>query len=235
MIYLLEERVFLIFQEAVKKYGKRVLPIIPFLILILYFLFSEDSSNEEVQIESVPQNTIQEKTHEKSQNNNENSTSEKVIVDIKGAVKHPGVYELTTNDRIIDAIQMAGGYTKKADSTTVNHAQKLQDEMVIYIPKKGEDVAEQLQALQSPTSIVTSGSSSNAGNTSSSSSANKVNINTANETELTSLSGIGPAKAKAIVSYREENGPFKSVEDIKNVSGIGDKTFEKLKDSITVN
>lgn len=221
---------FLIFQEVVKKYGKRViLPFILLSVLIFYFLYSEEkTTTEDIQlISSVPQET-------KIQNHVEEPTktesNEKVIVDVKGAVKYPGVYELTVNDRVIDAINQAGGYTKNADSSTINHAQKLQDEMVIYVPKKGEDVSEKLQAIQSqPTTI----SSTSSGGTSSSESL-KVNINTANETELTTLSGIGPSKAKAIISYREENGPFKTIEDIKNVSGIGEKTFEKLKDSITV-
>lgn len=221
---------FLIFQEVVKKYGKRViLPFILLSVLIFYFLYSEEkTTTEDIQlISSVPQeikiqNHVEEPTKTES--------NEKVIVDVKGAVKYPGVYELTVNDRVIDAINQAGGYTKNADSSTINHAQKLQDEMVIYVPKKGEDVSEKLQAIQSqPTTI----SSTSSGGTSSSESL-KVNINTANETELTTLSGIGPSKAKAIISYREENGPFKTIEDIKNVSGIGEKTFEKLKDSITV-
>lgn len=227
---------FLIFQEVVKKYGKRViLPFILLVSLIIYFLYSnEKTTNEDIQlISSVPQETkIQEQTEEPLKN----ESNEKVIVDIKGAVKYPGVYELTVNDRVIDAINQAGGYTKNADSSSINHAQKLQDEMVIYVPKKGEDVSEKLQAIQNqPTTISSSTTTSSTSSSGTSSSASaKVNINTANETELTTLSGIGPSKAKAIISYREENGPFKTIEDIKNVSGIGEKTFEKLKDSITV-
>lgn len=221
---------FIIFQEVVKKYGKRALPFILLLLLFGYFLFSQEkSTNEQLQlISSDPQNTfVQEEKEEQQVNLQE---TENVIVDVKGAVKHPGVYELTTEHRIIDAIKQAGGYTKEADSTTVNHAQKLQDEMVIYIPKKGEDVSEQLQVIQNQTVI-----SANSNSNSSSTSNGQVNINTANESELTMLSGIGPSKAQAIIAYREENGPFKTIDEIKNVSGIGEKTFEKLKDSITVN
>lgn len=218
---------FFIFQEVVKKYGKRAFPFIFILILIFYFLFSQEkSSKDDLQlISSVPetQNTEQ---HNEQQSKGE--LTEKVIVDIKGAVKYPGVYELTTEHRIIDAIKQAGGYTKEADSTVINHAQKLQDEMVIYIPKKGEDVSDQIASIQSQTTTTSNSTTSSFSNN------GLVNINTANETELTTLSGIGPSKAQAIISYREENGPFKSIDEIKNVSGIGEKTYEKLKDSITV-
>lgn len=226
---------FFIFQEIVKKYGKRViLPFSIIVILLIYFLYpQEKSTTEDLQIQSfVPDSNVQEKESDQL----ENPPIEKVIIDIKGAVKHPGVYELTAENRIIDAINQAGGYTDEADSSTINHAQKLQDEMILYIPKKGENVSEELVVAQSATIQSTSSQSSafKASSTSSSNGGDKVNINKANEAELMTLSGIGPAKAQAILAYREENGPFKTIEDLKNVSGIGEKTFEKLKDSITV-
>lgn len=170
---------------------------------------------------TTDENVIEDVNEELSQN---------VIVDIKGAVKYPGVYELTSLDRIIDVIELAGGYTPEADSKGINHAQKLQDEMVIYIPKLGE-VIENTET----DSFVTFTNSRNGGsNGNNSSSQNQININLATESELTTLPGIGPSKALAIISYREENGRFQSVEDLKNVSGIGEKTFEKLKEFIVV-
>ena len=143
-----------------------------------------------------------------------------ILVDVKGAVNKPGVYSLMLDDRVIDAITIAGGYTAEADSTYINHAQKLVDEMVIYVPKIGEDMStEQMTTVSSP---ITSGQASTG----------KVNLNTATEVELTTLPGIGPAKAKAILEYRAQKGRFKSIDDLKNVSGIGEKTFEKLKEYI---
>lgn len=147
----------------------------------------------------------------------------KVLVDVKGAVKYPGVYELTTEHRIVDAIEQAGGYNDHANPNAINHAQKLQDEMVIYIPLVGEEI-EPIENFG-----ITAGASS-----AQESSSGKVNLNKAEEAELTSLPGVGPSKAQAIIAYRQENGGFKTIEDLKKVSGIGDKTFEKLKDSIYI-
>ena len=146
----------------------------------------------------------------------------KILVDVKGAVKAPGVYSLLLDERVIDAITIAGGYTAEADSTHINHAQKLVDEMVIYVPKIGEDIS-----VEQVTTVSSSAASGQA-------SSGKLNLNAATEAELTTLPGIGPAKAQAILEYREQNGRFKSVDDLKNVSGIGEKTFEKLKEFIEI-
>jgi len=150
-----------------------------------------------------------------------------IYVDVKGAVNNPGVYKLSGNERVQDAIQDAGGFKKDADQNQVNLAQKVQDEMVVYVPEVGEN---QLPTVNS----ASSSSAAEQGESSLQSSNNLVNINTADETELQTLTGIGPSKAAAIIEYREKNGFFKKVEDLKNVSGIGDKTFEKIQSSITV-
>lgn len=222
MIYLLKG-VLHIFQEIVKKYGKMVIAPGIICVFILFYFLQQNRSEEAELISTIPQQ--QELSIESETIPNEQETSSKVIVDVKGAVKFPGVYELTSEDRIIDAIQMAGGYLEEADSKYINHAQKLQDEMIIYIPKKGESLEVEQPVAQSISIIGSTPSGKNDG---------KVNINTASESELTSLPGIGPTKAQAIIQYRQENGSFKTIDDIKNVSGIGEKTFEKLKDSITV-
>jgi competence protein ComEA len=141
----------------------------------------------------------------------------KIMVDVKGMVKYPGVYELPAGSRMIDAIEIAGGYLPESDSISINHAQILNDEMAIYIPYKGEEAVAAVQLIQAEADD------------------GKVNINTADETMLTSLPGIGPSKAKAIVSFREDNGLFTSPEDLKKVTGIGDKTYEQLKDLIKIN
>lgn len=144
-------------------------------------------------------------------------------VDVKGAIQKPGVYEFTTGDRVTDIIQKAGGFKNGADSKQVNMAQLVEDEMVIYIPTKGEmaDTSNQTVAESS-------------GNVAEDKTDGTINLNKATSEELQELPGIGPSKATAIIQKREELGSFKNVEDLKEVTGIGDKTFEKLKELITV-
>jgi len=144
-----------------------------------------------------------------------------VLIDIKGAVKLPGVYELANGERIIDAVDKAGGFMASADTRKVNLAALLVDEMVIYVPEEGEEV-EVLSLVENTSGV--DGKDTGQG---------KVNINTATVEELTTLSGIGPSKANAILEYREENGLFKSVDELVNVTGIGEKSLEKIRDTIT--
>jgi competence protein ComEA len=143
-----------------------------------------------------------------------------MMADIKGAVINPGVYEVQEGGRVIDLIELAGGLAQDADPAAINFALYVEDEMAIYVPRIGEEVngALPVQAGQ--------GGGEGTGGT--------VNLNTAQSNELQTLPGIGPAKAEAIIEYRETNGPFKSTEGLKEISGIGDKTFEKLKDLISV-
>ena len=187
-------------------------------ILAFAFLQEDEQSSYELitEIEQQPVEAVAEVVEETPPNR-------PVIVDVKGAVKYPGVYELTEANRVVDAITAAGGYIDGANATLINHAQKLQDEMVIYIPLEGEEVEINIQQF-------IGGSSSSSGSADS----GKININVADETQLTTLPGIGPAKAKAIIAHREENGPFQAIEGLKNVTGIGDKTFEQLKDLIDI-
>ena len=219
MIFLLDERVFTIIRNVIAKYGKRVLlPGILCVTGIIAFAFLQDdeqSSYELItEIEQQPIEAVAEVAEEEPQ-------SKQVIVDVKGAVKYPGVYELTDADRVVDAITLAGGYMDGADATLINHAQKLQDEMVIYIPLQGEEPAIAIQQFSG-------------NNSSTQADSGKININVADETQLTTLPGIGPAKAKAIIAHREEQGKFQSIEGLKDVTGIGDKTFEQLKDLIDI-
>ena len=209
------------------KYGKSViLPAIVIGLATLYFLLSKQTHSPE----SIHLTTASEQLHSQQtteQLNSEEQLEEEplqIVVDVKGAVKHPGVYPLTTEHRIIDAIEAAGGYVADADTRFINHAQKLVDEFVIYVPKIGEE-------MEAPPVTVTSGSNSN---TSNEAKGDTVNLNTATESELMTLSGVGPSKAAAIIAYRDENGPFQTIEDLKNVSGIGEKTFERLQPFIVV-
>ncbi|MHA6260351.1 helix-hairpin-helix domain-containing protein [Sporosarcina sp. CAU 1771] len=137
-----------------------------------------------------------------------------IIVDVKGAVRHPGVYSMQEGDRIIDVIAASGGYLPDADSRLLNHAAKVVDELVIYVPIEGEEMPEENSSfLQGESASKDDG---------------KVNINSADLSQLTTIPGIGPAKASAILAYRDENGLFKSTSDLMNISGIGQKTFDKL-------
>jgi competence protein ComEA len=145
-----------------------------------------------------------------------------IMVDIQGAVKYPGVYSLNEGDRLIDAIHAAGGYLAEADSRMLNHAMKLPDEFFIYIPRQGEVVDfSEASFLSHP--MQSDGAEDDG----------KVNINTADAQQLMTIPGIGPAKAAAIIQYREEHGAFATPESIMEVSGIGQKTFENLESFIT--
>ncbi|EGO8645671.1 competence protein ComEA [Enterococcus sp. DIV0561] len=144
-----------------------------------------------------------------------------IYVDIKGAVKVPGIYQLKNQQRIWDALALAGGVSEEADTAQVNYAQKVKDQMIIYVPKKGESVAQSLETLQESAPAQQNQEE-------------KINVNTATEAELQTISGIGAKKAQEIIRFRDEQGPFKTVEELKNVPGIGEKTVERLKDMLTV-
>ncbi|MGI6686243.1 MAG: helix-hairpin-helix domain-containing protein [Bacillota bacterium] len=147
-----------------------------------------------------------------------------VLVHVAGAVERPGVYTLPEGSRIIDAVELAQPKTD-ADLNKINLAKKINDQEMIIVPGFGEEGNE---SVVHPASI---GSSSNS--PVSAEVGGLININTASQAELETLPGIGPAKAQAIIQYREENGYFSAVEDIQNVSGIGPATFNKLKNLIT--
>ncbi len=147
--------------------------------------------------------------------------SSQLIVDVKGAVYKPGIYELNSPARAYQAIQKAGGARDIADLNRVNLAEEIKDGMVIYVPKKGEEITSIGQAP-----AINIGSSQN--------SDQKVNINKATLQELEELEGLGPAKAKAIIKYREEHGPFRTVDDLTGVPGIGEKTLNRFREQITV-
>ena len=161
---------------------------------------------------------------------------ETIFIDIKGEIKYPGVYEMQLGDRVIDAVQMAGGFTDEATTDNVNLSKRLKDETVIIIPsylKNYDNITiKNDYEIDSNDDIVQSEETENDEKIESSS--NLININTASVVELMSLDGIGESKAKAIIEYRDINGDFENILDIKNVSGIGESIYEKIKDYITV-
>lgn len=149
-----------------------------------------------------------------------------IIVDVAGAVASPSVVELPDGSRVFEAVEKAGGFTVEADTSMINQAEILTDGQKIYIPTKQE--IRQLQSTEEGTASVNSIDPSGTHRS------GLVNINTADSAALQQLTGVGPATAEKIIDYRNQNGKFKTIEELKNVSGIGEKTFEKFKDKIKV-
>lgn len=151
-----------------------------------------------------------------------------IYVDVCGAVAEPGVFCLPEGSRVFQAIEAAGGFLPEAAENYVNRAQGLSDGEQLYVPTKEEALT------MERTDAVSSGEEKDDAPEGGTEHAGKVNLNTADETELCTLTGIGASKAKAIIAYREENGPFASIEDLMKVEGIKEGTFHKIKDEIEV-
>ena len=184
------------------------------MLLLIYFFFPQGNP------ETTPVTSLElinaESPQQTETPENENPIIESLLmIDMKGQVVNPGVYELPAGSRMQDAIDAAGGFTPEADSRAINLALIVVDETSLYVPAAGEEVI--LPASAQTASATGSG---------------LININQATEAELMELPGIGPSKAAAILAYREEAGSFKTPEELTEVSGIGDKTFEQLKDLI---
>ena len=174
-----------------------------------------------------------EEVNEESETNANSAPNETWYVDIKGAIKVPQVVPVTPGMRVHDVVEMAGGVTGEADQSQVNLAQLVTDQMVIYVPKVGEEVSPSTEALVVNSKVTESAVSESSGD--GTSDGDLVNINTADTTMLQTLSGIGEKRAADIINYRETNGLFETVDDLDQVSGIGEKTMEKLRPLITVN
>ena len=170
----------------------------------IYVLTEEEKSSDE---------SMEEQEIKKEENN---ITDKKITVYVSGAVNKPGIVTLNEGDRLAKAVEKVGGTTKKADLNGINMAIKLQDEMHYIVPRIGEVVKD------SASEVVSEGNFNQA----ESSKTSQININTATIEELDKLPGVGEATANKIVNHRSENGEFKSIEEIKNVNGIGDKKFE---------
>ncbi|MFC4760764.1 helix-hairpin-helix domain-containing protein [Fructobacillus durionis] len=158
----------------------------------------------------------------------EPSASKYIKVDVKGAVHHPGLYQLKIGDRLEDALKRAGGITEEADVEQLNRAQLLADGMVVYVLKIGE---EKLPEMKNAGTIPGNPSASDTGGVDSAKNTGKVHLNQASQKDLESLTGIGPKKAEQIIAYREQH-PFKSIDELKEIPGIGPKRFEQLKDQL---
>ena len=210
--------------EKIKEY--KILVICAGLGLALggFFLLKPTSqtsvkeSNLQAEVAAVSKDSSSDK-EVKQEEKDESPEQDLITVDVKGAVKSPGIYDLPVGSRVHDAVQKAGGLTEEADSKSLNLAQKVSDEALVYVPTKGEEAVSQQTA---------------SGTTSSTSKDKKVNLNKASLEELKQVKGLGGKRAQDIIDHREANGKFKSVDELKKVSGIGAKTIEKLKDYVTV-
>lgn len=217
------------------RYWKVILIIFTLIIFIIGFI-----------LVIMNQNNIEEENGEviitKQEVEEGNELIEKITIDIKGAVKNPGVYIIESNKRVIDAIELAGGLLDNADNSVINLSKKLKDEMVIIIYTKDEIK----EMLKGDTSIKVIEKEcicpqikndacvddNKVDNMVEDSINYPISINNAGIKELMNLPGIGESKAKAIVEYREKNGNFENIEDITKVSGIGESLFEQIKEYI---
>ncbi len=211
------------------------------LSVILFFLLCYPSFRKKTKVTETPL-VLTGKQKEKEEKPKE--TEIYMQIDIKGEVKKPGIYAVKEGSRVIDVIRLAGDLTETADTSVLNLSKKVKDEMVIIIYSRDQvanftitkDLEQHVQekcqqphdndsikndaCMQENSSVVTAMES--------------ISINKASQEELMSLPGIGEAKAQAIINYREEHGAFKTIEEIKNVSGIGEEIFAKIKESITL-
>lgn len=199
------------------------------IIIIIYNLYSTlNKDNSESFSDSLDSDLIIESESE-NKNIDENKIEEdsEILVHVSGCVKNNTVVSLKPNSRIKDAIDAAGGLTNDADLNNINLAYILEDGEKIYIPKKGEEITNY------EASHIENNNKDNNSNLSSSLKTQKININKATQAELEIIPGVGPSTALKILEYRKENGKFNSIEDIKNISGIGTAKYEKMKEYIT--
>ncbi len=224
------------FKEIFTKYKFFIIigSIIVALIIINLYPYNEPANEEAIESEV----TVKPKTTEKES---------LVKVDIKGQVNQPGVYELSSSSRVIDVINKAEGFTPNADSSLINLSKKIKDEMVIIVYSKDEvqkmkeddevtcecpSVNDACTEEELPLLIENTSDETDTDNSQNKTS-QKISLNQSSLSELQTLNGIGEAKAQAIIDYRNENGPFKTIDEIKNVSGIGEALFDKIKGDIT--
>lgn len=180
--------------------------------IVIYFVYDKKSHEQEILFSQDDEFELNQVETLEEEHSNE------IVIDIKGAVKQPGVYSMNEGERVIDAIERAGGLLPDAEENQINLAGLLKDEMVIYVAKEGEELTQPVMQ-----SVTINGNEDG-----------KVRINSATAEDLQKLQGIGPSKASAIIAYRDEHGPFKTVEDLLQVSGIGEKTLENMKDEIVI-
>lgn len=202
--------------------------IIAITVGIYFYRTTKDDSEIEITEDNLTTNTAVENNNEIVEE--ENNT---IVVHITGEINYPGVVVLKEGARVVDAIEAGGGETDEADLSSLNLAYMLSDGEKIYVPNK-EETSQESKEREYITSAKDNSEQSENGAKSTGINF-KININTAKQEELTQITGIGESTAKKIIEYRTQNGKFKSIEDIKNIPGIGDSKFNAMKEEITVN
>ncbi|MCR6464585.1 helix-hairpin-helix domain-containing protein [Bacillus paranthracis] len=194
-------------------FPKKWLGLVAIIGTVFFLIFWKTNEHTE---RSVIATDVQAKDIEKKSKPKISDTKQQkkiIVIDMKGAVVKEGVYEMKEGDRVKDAIEKAGGFLPEADRMKVNLAQMVQDQMILYVPNKNEQVQE--------VAAVSKGEG-------------KVQINAASKEQLEKITGIGSRKAESILKYREEHGPFQKIEDLLEIDGIGVKSLEKIKDQIII-
>lgn len=209
-----------------QKINKKIIFIIIIISGMIYGIFNYFTQNKNKEnLENISQDIIINNQTENT--TEENNNQEKIVIHITGAICNEGIYELEENSRIADAVKIAGGLKEDADLKQINLAYVLEDGMKINIPSKNESTNEPSNNTESYITKENLNSFNNA-------KTSKVNINSATQTELETLPGIGPSTALKIINYRKEKGKFNKIEDIKNVNGIGESKFNKIKEFIKI-
>ncbi|MGM9928605.1 MAG: helix-hairpin-helix domain-containing protein [Bacillus sp. (in: firmicutes)] len=199
--------------------GAAIVVIVGFMAVMLF----QGQKNEETAL--IADFAVEQSEIASNDAQQENVEEEIIMkVDVKGAVTRPGLYIANEGDRVLDVIEQAGSFTQEANQNGINLAQRVEDQMVIYVPAIGEEGQNVHTAISTTDSTISADGGAGG----------KININKATASELETITGIGPSKAAAIMQYRSENGSFKNIDELKNISGIGEKTFEKLKDEVTI-
>lgn len=203
------------FYQTYEKQTK--IAVIALVVITALLLFGGNGENEEIVVDQIGE-TENELTIEEESEMSDHETASKLVVDISGCVKNPGIYEVQDGTRLHQVIEMAGGLTDDADINVINQAELVTDGQKILIPEIVE-LTEETDSTGTQTDYIYNG---------------KININQADSNTLQQIPGVGPATADKIIQYRDTNGRFQNIEELKNVSGIGEKTFEKMKDQICV-
>ncbi len=230
------------------KFKKYLIVFIMFILFIVGLILIYFSNQDNYKSVYAANETLEKK--DENEESKEENKIEEFFVDIKGEVNNPGVYLVNENNIVNDVINMASGLTKNANTKCINLSMKVSPQMVIYVYNNTETRQISSNSKTETSNICnnlnndvyTNINEANKSNNSTSSNTQNnnpetnslININTSDINGLMTLPGIGESKAKEIIKYREENGGFKNIEELKNVSGIGDATFEKLKSSITI-
>ena len=219
--------------KNIKQYKNKIIGLLFILFTVLIIGWS---------LEEEPEKPIKDEKPVKIEKKQTKKETKKIKIDIKGEINTPGVYELTEENNVIDAINLAGGLTNKSDTSNINLSKKLTDEMVIIVYSKQDIInMKEKEKITCPpcnnACIEEKDETSKINITENEKTKEvegKININTANIEELQKLNGIGQSKAQSIIDYRNKNGGFKDIEEIKNVQGIGEAAYEKIKDNITI-